>query len=195
MAKNHNRERAQRNHQSHFTRANLYVELANKTEQGLSNTLFLVATVFLGLTSPLVSDMQGLAEGLKVVLFISWVLTVTSIIAGLIQTVVNLNFFAKAFKLSNEQEGIWANMPEDEEEYDKIAAISDKKVDETELQSTLMPLGVQATCMVLAILLAMIVGGFALFSQSDNTPHPSKRCGEPLIREQAEKVRLLRCIR
>ncbi len=139
--------------------------------------------------------MQGLAEGLKVVLFISWVLTVTSIIAGLIQTVVNLNFFAKAFKLSNEQEGIWANMPEDEEEYDKIAAISDKKVDETELQSTLMPLGVQATCMVLAILLAMIVGGFALFSQSDNTPHPSKRCGEPLIREQAEKVRLLRCIR
>ncbi len=181
VAKNSNSERADRNHQSHFARANLYVGLANQTEQGLSNTLFLVATIFLGITSPLVSNIQSLAEGLKAVMFISWVFTITSIVAGLVQILVNLNFFAKAFKLSNEQEGIWANMPDDKKEYDRMVELSDKKVEETELQSSLIPLGVQTCCMVVAILLAMVVGGFALFTDDSNPKTRSLNDCETII--------------
>ncbi len=164
MAKNKNlNDIAIRNHNTHFTRANLYVELANQTEQGLSNTLFLIATIFLGITSPLVSDVQGLAEGQKTILFMSWMLTAISILSGLVQIAINLDFFAKAFKLSNEQETIWANMPEDDKEFDLAVEKSDKKVDESKLQSTLIPLGIQATTMTFAIVLAIIVGGLTLF--------------------------------
>lgn len=163
MAKNDNLERSARNYNAHFTRANLFVGLANNTEQGLSNTLFLIATIFLGLTSPLVSDVQSLSEGHKVILFISWVFTIVSILAGLIQIAINLKFFEWHFKLSNKQESIWSEMPSTNQEFDEAVKKSDAEMAESPIQTTFIPLTVQAVTMVIAIILAMTVGGLALF--------------------------------
>lgn len=151
------------NYNAHFTRANLFVEMANKTEQGLSNSLFLIATIFLGLTSPLVSDIQQLPEGLKVILFFSWVLTIISILAGLEQIRRNLKFFEERFKLSNEHEATWAEMPSDETTFRNAVTTTDKKEVESAVQTTFIPLATQAITMVVAITLAVIVGGLALF--------------------------------
>ena len=163
MAKNDNLERSAKNYNAHFTRANLFVGLANNTEQGLSNTLFLIATIFLGLTSPLVSDVQSLSEGHKVILFISWVFTIVSILAGLIQIAFNLKFFEWHFKLSNKQESIWAEMPSTDQEFDETVKKSDAEMAESPIQTTFIPLTIQAVTMVIAIILAMTVGGLALF--------------------------------
>lgn len=174
------------NYNAHFTRANLFVEMANKTEQGLSNSLFLIATIFLGLTSPLVSDIQQLPEGLKVVLFFSWVLTVISILAGLEQIRKNLKFFEERFKLSNEHEAVWAEMPSDEATFKKAIEATDKKEAKSEVQTTFAPLAVQAITMVAAIILAVIVGGLALF-KTDSNRMTQTYDGRHIIKNEARK--------
>jgi hypothetical protein len=170
--KTNNLERSIRNYNAHFTRANLFVELANKTEQGLSNTLFLIATIFLGLTSPLVSDVQSLSEGLKVILFMSWILTVFSIMAGLWQIILNLQFLSSHFRASNEREAIWAEMPVEDGDFRKAVTLSDG-IDRIQNQQTpFSALKGQAAFMIAAICLAIVVGGFALFqNNNDNQPN------------------------
>ena len=170
MAKSDNKERSIRNYNAHFTRTNLFVELANNTQQNLMNTLFLVATIFLGLTSPLVSDVQSLPGSLRLILFLSWILTILSIFSGLIQVIFDMLFLKDSFISSSKREGIWKDIPEEDGEFDTAIEQSNKIAKLHKVQSTFIPLILQAVFISIAMVLAIIVGGGVLFGYRELSP-------------------------
>jgi len=151
-------EKSIRNKSAYFDRANLFVELANSTEQHLTNNLILVATVFLGLSSPLVSNLSNLPSVGRTLLFISWAFTIISILFGFGQIYINIKFFEKSFKFQNRLEGIWSKLPSTQPEYNSVLRVSKELAKDNDTQSTFMPLILQALSMVLAIALAVTVG-------------------------------------
>lgn len=166
MSKGDYLERSIRNKAGHFTRANIFVEFANNSEQNLSNTLFLIATIFLGLSSPLVSDIEIISGFAKGILFFSWVLTIFSIFFGLWQLLINIRFFEKSYKLFNKLEDLWSALPSKFVEYNKTLEKSEKLYKDYEFQTTFRPLILQAGCMIVAIILAVIVGVLSLLKSS-----------------------------
>lgn len=158
--------RGVRNKEHFFARAGMWVTEANETERHLSNTLIAVGTVFIGITSPLVSDLQQLSEGQKVVIFFSWVLAVASIVFGLIQVFGNMRFFADNGKIDNDQEGLWSEITFTKEQYQEINKKSKNLSKKMKVQSSFTFLYLQIGSLLVAILLAMLIGSLVFFTGS-----------------------------
>jgi len=155
------------NKRYYFERANLWVTQANETERNISNTLILIGTIFLGISSPLVSDLKSLNESYKIALFVSWVFSIFSIICGLAQFYTNLKFFEKIAKGDNDNEGLWSEVTYTQTDYDRIRAKSDEINRNIVLTTPYKALKLQAVGLMIAIILAVLVGaGNFLFSSN-----------------------------
>lgn len=160
--------RGVRNKEHFFTRAGMWITEANETERHLSNILILVGTVFIGITSPLVSDLQSLSEGQKVVLLFSWVLAIFSILFGIAQLFINMKFFADNGKVDNEQESVWSEITYTKEQYQEVNKKSKSLSKKIGIQSSFTFLYLQIGSLFGAILLAILIGSLVFFTGSKN---------------------------
>src|SRR5690349_4524445 len=78
----------------HFTRANLWNSEANAAEYHLSNTLLVISTALITVTSTDYFEWETCNE--RILLTFFWGSTVISLICGVIQHIRNKSFFMKA---------------------------------------------------------------------------------------------------
>lgn len=164
-------EKSIRNKFAHFTRANIFVEATNSTEQHLINNLILVATIFLGLTSPFISDLSVLSQTSRSLLFVSWMLTILSIIFGLYQVYTNIKFLRDAYRLDNKLESIWSSLPQTQSNYNTAMNVSREIQKDNKNQSSFIGLITQAMCLIIAMLITTIIGVNYLTNSVNSNRH------------------------
>lgn len=104
----------------HFTRANLWNEEVNKTEAGLRSLLFSLAVFLFTFTSPTFVEVKDLSQSEKLLFFLARVLLIFSLIAGLIQIVLDIRYVFKGAERESKGKRMWSKAFIDYDEYNQI---------------------------------------------------------------------------
>lgn len=155
------------NRVSNAERTDIFVTTANQTQASLINALMLIAIVFLGATSPFISDLQSLSLGQKIFIFIGWTLTILSAISGFMQIIIDLKFFEKASQLFSNIEQIWSELPDNEKEYSTALDKTREEGEKVVVKSSMVFVYLQGSLLLIALIIFVVIGGVSLFSNKN----------------------------
>lgn len=147
----------------HFTRANLWNEEVNKTEVGLRSLLFSLAVFLFTFTSPIFLEIKDLSQDKKLLFFLAWVLLISSLIAGLIQIVLDIRYLFKGAERESRGERMWSKAFIDYDEYNLIVGEQKRLYEDFSSHSGQHFLILQATFLLLALLLIFSGASLILF--------------------------------
>lgn len=147
----------------HFTRANLWNEDVNKTETGLRSLLFSLAVFLFTFTSPIFIEVKSLSQDERLLFFLAWVLLISSLIAGLIQIVLDIRYLFKGAERESKGERMWSRAFIDYDEYNRTVREQEKLYEDFSPHSNQHFLILQATFLLLALLLIFSGASLILF--------------------------------
>lgn len=150
----------QRNKDAYQRGAFFWINLANQRLGDFNKQLLAFAVVLLPLTASIILSRIDLNTFEKTLLVISWVFLGISILAGLIQILIDQDYFKKLSRDSSKREEIWSDLfrPIADLEKDTRALA---KVNES---STHDPIKIQAIFLFIGLLLIMISAGSILLA-------------------------------
>jgi len=146
------------NQELHQKQATHYEDFANNIFIQLTR-LFISLNVFLlTFTSPIFIRIKEIAEIEKILLFIGWVFLVISIIAGIIQLVIEKKFYEGLTKYYYTIAELYSSADNTEEALEEVGK---KKTEETlknfRYQSSTIPFTIQVFCFMVGLIFILIV--------------------------------------
>lgn len=148
-------------------RTDIFVSTTNTTQASLINALLLIAIVFLGATSPFISDLQTLSIGQKIFIFIGWTLTIFSAICGFVQIIIDMKFFEKTSEVFSNIEQVWSELPGDEKEYSTALDKTREEGEKIAVKSSMLFVYLQGVLLLTALIIFVVIGGVSLFSNKN----------------------------
>jgi len=147
-----------KNQELHQGQSIHYGDVANDIFIQLTRLFISLNTFLLTFTSPIFVQIKEVSEIGRTLLFISWVFLFTSIIAGIVQLVVEKNFYQKIAKYYYTIAGLYSLADDTEEALEEVEK---KKEIETlknfQLQSSIVSFVIQAFCFVVGLIFILIV--------------------------------------
>lgn len=155
------------NRERHFTRANLYNDSANHTQEGLRNLLVTIAVLLFTFTSPILTNKFGdssISLVVKTLLVISWATSFFSVVLGLIQVAVDVKFQLGSARRESEAERIWSKSLMTYGEYTKATDEASKLygLGFSDISNS-APLVLQVGFLLFSFTLSIIAAGLVLF--------------------------------
>jgi len=147
-----------KNQEIHQKQSIHYEDIANDIFIQLTR-LFISLNIFLlTFTSPIFIQMKEMPEISKALLFIGWIFLLMSIIAGIIQLIIERKFYEKIAKYYYDIAGLYAKTDNTEEALEKT---ENKKLIETmknfQFQSPTISFSIQVFCFIAGLILILIV--------------------------------------
>jgi len=156
-------ELRRRNKGAHFTRANLWNQEVNKTERGLSNLFFTLATFLFVFTSPIFQQSNQFNDIEKTILSISWVILFFSVIFGLLQIVSDIKYFFEASERESRGEKFWSETITTFEKYEETSEKAKELYLDFRPHNVFTSVAVQAVFLIFSFGLILYVAVSALF--------------------------------
>jgi len=147
-----------KNQEIHQKQANHYEDIANDIFIQLTRLFILLNTFLLTFTSPIFVQIKEMSKVSKTLLFIGWIFLFVSIIAGIIQLIVEQNFYQKIAKYYYVVAELYSSADNTEE---ALKETGKKKTVETlnsfQYQSLKIPFAIQTFCFVVGLIFILIV--------------------------------------
>lgn len=147
-----------KNQELHQKQVIHYEDIANDIFIQMTRLFILLNTFLLTFTSPIFFQIEEMSEVVKALLFIGWIFLFISIIAGIIQLIVEKNFYQKIAKYYYTIAGFYALIDKPEIELEEVEK---KKATETlknfQSESTNIPFTIQVFCFIIGLIFILIV--------------------------------------
>lgn len=147
-----------KNQELHRKQAAHYEDFANNIFIQLTR-LFISLNVFLlTFTSPIFIQIKEMSELEKILLFVGWIFLLISIVAGIIQLVVEKKFYEGLAKYYYTIAGLYSLADNTEKALEEVEK---KKMEETlrsfQYQSSVIPFAIQVFCFMTGLIFILIV--------------------------------------
>jgi len=146
------------NQDLHQKQATHYEDIANNTFIQLTRLLIFLNTFLLTFTSPIFIQIKEISATGRCLLFIGWIFLLISIIAGIIQLIVEQKFYLKIAKYYYIIAGLYSSADNTEEALEEAEK---KKSEETQRsfpsQSSNIPFAIQIFCFIVGLFFALAV--------------------------------------
>jgi len=147
-----------KNQELHQKQASHYEDIANNVFIQLTR-LFISLNVFLlTFTSPIFIQIKEMSEFERILLFIGWIFLLISIVAGIIQLVVEKKFYEGLAKYYYTIAGLYSLADNTEKAFEEVEK---KKAEETlrsfRYQSPTTPFAIQVFCFMVGLMFILIV--------------------------------------
>ncbi len=149
----------QRNKDAYQRGAFFWIDLANQRLGDFNRQLLSLAVILLPLTASVILSDLKLREFEKTLLILSWVSLGISVVAGLIQILIDTNYFKDLSRDSSKREKIWSDLFRPIADLEKDT----KALGEVKGSSTHDPLKLQALFLLIGLVFIMIIAGSILF--------------------------------
>jgi len=152
------------NQELHQKQASHYEDIANNIFIQLTR-LFISLNVFLlTFTSPIFIQIKEMSELERILLFIGWIFLLISIVAGIIQLVVEKKFYEGLAKYYYTIAGLYSSADNTEKAFEEVEK---KKAEETlrsfQYQSPTAPFAIQVFCFMVGLIFILVVFYSILF--------------------------------
>lgn len=156
----------QRNKDTHQKSARYWIGLANSQAFEINKQFLTFAALLLTLSTSIIAlnnpnnlNYFKLSEIEKAFLLIVWFFLIISLISGIIQIIVDVNFFVYLCRDEGKREATWSQLGK------SIAQLWDeeKAIGRTKKNSTFLPLILQGVFLSLAICFLIVIGIFILY--------------------------------
>ncbi len=147
-----------KNHELHQKQSIHYENIANDIFIQLTRLFIFLNTFLLTFTSPIFIQIKEISELGRTLLFIGWIFLIISIIAGIIQLIVEKIFYEKIAKYYYILAGFYAladNTEKALEEVEKKKAI--ETIKNFQSQSPNTPFAIQVFCFIVGLIFILIV--------------------------------------
>jgi len=147
-----------KNQELHQKQASHYEDIANNVFVQLTR-LFISLNVFLlTFTSPIFIQIKEMSEFERILLFIGWIFLLISIIAGIIQLVIEKKFYEGLAKYYYTIAGLYSSADNTEKAFEEVEK---KKAEEIlrsfQYQSPTIPFAIQVFCFMTGLIFILIV--------------------------------------
>lgn len=150
---NNDEEIRQRNKDSYQRAALFWIDLANQRLSSFNKQLLTIAAILLPLTASLVAaNFIDLRDFEKALLIIVWISLGFSLVGGVVQIIIDANYFKYLSRDSSRREEIWSGNDTNEEMTKQT-----KLLGKTEPTSTHIPLWLQAFTLGQGLLLILVI--------------------------------------
>lgn len=142
-----------RTKEGYSERARFWIDKANQQISEFNKQLLSLATFLLPLTASVVVADLELSGSQKTLLITGWAFLFLSIISGLIQYVIDANYFKNLSRDSSRREEIWSDLYRSKNQLEQET----KALGKVPSQSTHIPLSLQTFFIIAGIFLIMFV--------------------------------------
>jgi len=152
------------NQKLHQKQGTHYEDVANDIFIQLTKLLITLNTFLLTFTSPIFIQIKEMSEIEKILLFIGWIFLVFSIIAGIIQLIVEKFFYRKLAKYYYIITGFYASADDTEEALEDVGKKKNEEIIRSfNYQSSNIPIAIQIFCFLTGLIFILIVFYSILF--------------------------------
>lgn len=153
-----------KNQELHQKQASHYEDIANNVFIQLTR-LFISLNIFLlTFTSPIFIQIKEMSELERILLFIGWIFLLISIVAGIIQLVIEKKFYEGLAKYYYTIAGLYSSADNTEKAFEEVEK---KKAEETlrgfQYQSPTAPFAIQVFCFMVGLIFILVVFYSILF--------------------------------